>query len=199
MITLHCHLGLLAFFWDFYQILVSGQRFLLHLVFFLQVCNLCVIFLNLVANTFRWFDCVLVLKIKCPCETFQVVLGVYQIFNAHLRELEQLDEVVVSEPFHVFFINVSVGDVLKEAFELSQVDLLCDLVNVSVHYLAPVKSSSSFLELKLWWHWGIQTVIKTCAKQVFSWVLDTRELQAVVDICSAYHSFRFVHLEFKNV
>lgn len=183
--ALHGSMAGLAILWDLDQVLVGGQSFLLHLVFLLQVANLRVVFLNLVSDALRGLDGALVLEVEGSCEALEVVLGVDQVLNAHLGQLEQLDEVVVPEPFHVFAVQLGVGDVLEQAFELPQVNRLGDLSEVRVHDLAPVQAARALLELELWRHGSIEAVVDASREQILARILDACKLQATVDVCSA--------------
>jgi hypothetical protein len=65
-------------------------------------------------------------------------LGIHQIFDAHLGEAEELDEIVITQSLHVIPVKVGISDVLEQGFELAEIALLCYFINIGVHYVPPV-------------------------------------------------------------
>lgn len=96
-------------------------------------------------------------------EALKVVLGVYQVFDAHLAKSKELDEQVgecfVAEPLHVGPVKVGVCDVLQQCLELAQISLLSNRFDVSVHNLRPVEAPMPLLELEFWRYRRIEPVI----------------------------------------
>lgn len=157
VVTLHSSVAWFSVFWDFYQVLVGCQSLLLHLVLFSQVADLGVILLDLVSDALGGLECVFVLQVERAGEAFEVVLSVNEVLDAHLRQPEQLDECLVTKPFHVLAVQVCISDILKKPFKLPKIHLLSDLIDISIHDLPPVEPSGPLLKREFWRHGSVES------------------------------------------
>ena len=141
--------GLLLQVGHFNEMFISAQRLRLQLKFSLALNQLASHLFHLGSTFVGHLNCLSVVRIQTLGQSLQVVLSVDQVLNTHLRKSEQLEEVLVSHPFEVIAVQLSIGDVLEQAFELSEVHIVFDLVHVAIQKLAPSNSALPLSKLEL--------------------------------------------------
>lgn len=91
--------------WGFNQVLICSQCLLLDLILFSQVAEFSIISLDAFTSFLGTLIGVLVLQVQSASQALEIALRIYQVFNTHLTQPEQLHEQVgeslVTKAFHI--------------------------------------------------------------------------------------------------
>ena len=172
-------LAQVAFLRHLHEVLVCLQRLLLDRILSLQIVDQRVLQLDLILNILRPIVGALVLHVQRLREALKVVLRIYQVLQAHLRESKEAHK-VIREAIDVIAVDLGVGDILQKALVGLEVDLAGDLVQVDVADLPPVQALSALLELKLGRHRRGDAV--EGRSEQLAGVLDAGEVHTAVDV-----------------
>ena len=85
---------------------------------------------------------ILVLSLLLCGHSVSVALGEQQVLSGQLTQLAQLDQVLVSYPFQIGLLKLSISHILEESLNTVNVHLTNHPVHVHLLQLLPVKPAS---------------------------------------------------------